>query len=63
MEGWEEDPMDDFTLIQDMTRGIRNVRAEYKVHLGHNIPCTISAGEKLTLVVSQTQTFVSLAGS
>jgi valyl-tRNA synthetase len=61
-EGWEETAIDDFTLIQDMIRAIRNVRAEYKVHLGQKIPCIISAGPKLDLVESQRQAFISLAG-
>jgi valyl-tRNA synthetase len=61
-EGWEETAVDDFTLIQEMIRAIRNVRAEYKVQLGQKIPCIISAGSKIDLVESQRQVFISLAG-
>jgi valyl-tRNA synthetase len=62
MEGWEEKAIGDFTLIQEMVRAIRNIRAEYKVKPGHKIACTISAGEKKGVIKSQQQTFVSLAG-
>jgi valyl-tRNA synthetase len=62
MEGWEADKIEDFSLIQEMVRAIRNIRSEYKVEPGRRIPCTISAGVKLREVESQRQTFVSLAG-
>lgn len=62
MGGWEAEAVEDFTLIQEMIRAIRNIRAEYKVQHGHQIACTISAGEKVDLIESQKQTFVSLAG-
>jgi valyl-tRNA synthetase len=61
-EGWEENAIDDFILIQEMVRAIRNVRAEYKVQPGHKIACTISAGGKKGMIESQQETFVSLAG-
>lgn len=61
-EDWERGAVEDFTLIQEMVRSIRNIRAEYKVALGHKIACTISAGEKADLIQAQRQTFVSLAG-
>ena len=61
-EGWEDVAVDDFTLIQDMIRAIRNVRAEYQVQLGQKIPCVISAGSKIDLIDSQRQVFISLAG-
>ncbi len=62
MEGWEEQAIEDFALVQEMIRAIRNIRAEYKVQPGHPIPCTISAGRKMDVIKSQKQTFVSLAG-
>ena len=61
-EGWEDQAIEDFKLVQDMIRAIRNIRAEYKVELNHKIACQIFAGEKLDVVASQTQTFISLAG-
>ena len=62
MEGWEEDALEDFSLVQEMIRSIRNIRAEYKVEIGHKIACTIGAGEKLELVQSQRRVLISLAG-
>ena len=61
-EGWEEEAIEDFTLIQEMVRSIRNVRAEYKVQPGHKIACTISAGDKLGLVEANKQILIALAG-
>ncbi len=61
-EGWEDDAIENFTLVQEMVRAIRNIRAEYKVQPAHKIACTISAGKKTTLMQSQKQIFSSLAG-
>ena len=61
-EGWESEAVEDFSLIQEMVRAIRNIRAEYKVQPGHKIACKIGAGEKLEMIKAQRQVFVSLAG-
>jgi valyl-tRNA synthetase len=61
-EGWEDDAIENLTLVQEMVRAIRNIRAEYKVQPAHKIACTISAGKKTTLMQSQKQIFSSLAG-
>ncbi|MEA3327201.1 MAG: class I tRNA ligase family protein, partial [Chloroflexota bacterium] len=61
-EGWERGAEEDFSLIQEMVRAIRNIRAEYKVQPGHRVACMISAGEKMDIIQSQRQIFVSLAG-
>ncbi len=62
LEGWEEKAVEDFSLIQEMVRAIRNIRAEYKVQPGQKIACRIGAGDKLGIIEPQRQTFVSLAG-
>ncbi len=62
MEGWEDDAINDFALVQEIIRSIRNARAENKVAAGHRIACTISAGDKFELIQAQRQTFVTLAG-
>jgi len=62
LDGWESEAVEDFTLVQDMVRGIRNIRAEYKVQPGHKIACKIGAGDKLEMLEAQRQVFVSLAG-
>jgi valyl-tRNA synthetase len=62
MEGWEEEVVDKFSLIQEMVRAIRNIRSEYKVEPHKKISCIIGAGEKKALIDSQQQAFISLAG-
>jgi valyl-tRNA synthetase len=62
LEGWEGEAVEDFTLIQEMVRAIRNIRAEYKVQPGHKIACKIGAGDNLEMIEAQRQVFVSLAG-
>jgi valyl-tRNA synthetase len=62
MEGWEAQAIEDFSLIQEIVRAIRNIRSEYKVEPGRKIACTISAGGKREMIAAQQQTFVSLAG-
>jgi valyl-tRNA synthetase len=62
MEVWEATAIENFGLVQEMIRSIRNIRAENKVQPSRKIACTISAGEKLALIEEQKQTFISLAG-
>ncbi len=62
MEGWEAQAVEDFSLVQEMVRSIRNIRAEYKVEIGHKIACVIAAGEKLNMIQSQRGVLSTLAG-
>ncbi len=62
LKGWGNEVVENFNLIQEMIRAIRNIRAEYKVQPDHKIACTISGGSMLAEVESQRQTFISLAG-
>ncbi len=62
MEGWEDNAIDDFNLIQEVVRAIRNIRSEYKVEPGRRIRCTISAGEYVELIRSQSKALAALAG-
>lgn len=62
MEGWENETISDFNLVQEMVKTIRNIRSEYKVEPGHKIPCTISAGDKTTLIETQIMNLSALAG-
>ena len=62
LEDWEDEVVANFTLVQEIIRSIRNIRAEYKVQPGRQVACTISAGDKLAMLQAQRQTFVSLAG-
>ncbi|HBX68234.1 MAG TPA: valine--tRNA ligase, partial [Chloroflexi bacterium] len=44
-EGWENQAINDFELLQEIVRSIRNVRAEKNVKPGQKIPATFVAGE------------------
>jgi valyl-tRNA synthetase len=46
-EGWEEQKMADFALVQEIVRGIRNLRSESKVQSGKRIPAVLVCGERL----------------
>jgi len=49
-----------FGLIAELVRGIRNVRAQYRVDPGRRIPARISAGTKTSLLQSQSRIIVEL---
>ncbi|MCJ7434992.1 MAG: valine--tRNA ligase, partial [Anaerolineales bacterium] len=61
-EGWEESKVADFTLMQDIVRAIRNLRAEKNVAPSRRIAATITAGNKTGLLKEQATTIASLAG-
>ncbi|MDI6768139.1 MAG: valine--tRNA ligase [Anaerolineales bacterium] len=61
-EGWEEDKIADFTLVQDIVRAIRNARAEKKVSPAKRIPATIAGGAKTDLLKEQSNVIAALAG-
>ncbi|GIV63542.1 MAG: valine--tRNA ligase [Bellilinea sp.] len=60
-EGWEEEKIADFNLIQEVIRAIRNLRTEKKVTPGKRIPATIVAGEKLAVFQQQAAAIAALA--
>jgi len=61
-EGWEEEKIADFTLIQDIIRAIRNLRAEKNLPLSRKIPATLLGGERTALLREQAAVIASLAG-
>ena len=61
-EGWEEQKLSDFALVQEIIRTIRNARAENKVEPGKKIPATIVAGDKLEFLQSQSSILCAMAG-
>jgi valyl-tRNA synthetase len=61
-EGWEEAKIADFTLIQEIVRAIRNLRAEKNVPAARKIAATISAGNQLALLENQKAVIAVLAG-
>ena len=60
-EGWEQDRVADFQLVQETIRAIRNARMEKKVTPGLRIPATIAAGARLPVFQSQKQVLAALA--
>jgi valyl-tRNA synthetase len=62
IEGWEEAKIGDFTLIQEIVRSIRNVRAEKNVAPSKRIAASIAAGGKTALLREQGKVILSLAG-
>jgi valyl-tRNA synthetase len=61
-EGWEDSKIADFTLIQEIVRAIRNLRAEKNVAPSKRIAASIAAGAKTGLIQEQAKVIASLAG-
>jgi len=61
-EGWEARKVADFSLVQEVIRTIRNLRAERKVGPAKRIPATIVGGEKMELLQEQAKVITTLAG-
>jgi valyl-tRNA synthetase len=49
-EGWETQKMADFALVQEIVRGIRNLRAESKVQPNRRIPAVLACGDRLNVL-------------
>ncbi len=60
-EGWEDGCVSDFSLVQEVVRSIRNIRAEKNVKPGKRIPAMLSAGEKTDLFHQQKAVICALA--
>jgi valyl-tRNA synthetase len=60
-ERWEAGTIADFTLIQDIVRAIRNLRAEQDVKPGKKLPAAFAAGEKTAMLHEQKTVLASLA--
>jgi valyl-tRNA synthetase len=61
-EGWETGKVADFTLLQDIVRSIRNLRAEKGVAPSRRIAATFAGSGKTALLQEQAETIASLAG-
>lgn len=61
-ESWEQPKVAQFELVQDLIRGIRNLRTEKKLQPSRKIPAMIAAGDKLALVQDQRGVIAALAG-
>ncbi len=60
-EGWEAQKVADFSLVMDLVRGIRNLRAEKKVTPGKRLAATIVAGARFDILMPQLKTIAALA--
>ena len=62
VEGWEEDKVGEFALIQEIVRAIRNLRAEKNVAPSKRLAAQFSAGDKADLLKQQSSVIAVLAG-
>jgi valyl-tRNA synthetase len=61
-EGWEEDKIKDFKLIQEIVRAIRNLRAEKNIKPGKLIPANLIAGDRAAALQNEASSISALAG-
>ncbi|PKO06788.1 MAG: valine--tRNA ligase [Chloroflexi bacterium HGW-Chloroflexi-3] len=61
IEGWEEEKIRNFNIIQEIVRTVRNIRTEKKLPPSKKIPATIVAGEKFEIIMDQLNTIIALA--
>ena len=60
-EGWEQEKVADFSLIQEIVRAIRNLRSEKNVQPGHRIPALFVSPTKSHVLQEQSVTIAALA--
>ena len=60
-EAWEAQRINDFTLVQELVRAVRNLRAEKNVPPSRLLPAIVSGGERSDLLLDQMTTLASLA--
>jgi valyl-tRNA synthetase len=60
-EDWQAKRVVDFTLVQEIVRAIRNLRAEKNVPPSKLLPATIAAGEQMRLIQAQMPIIATLA--
>jgi valyl-tRNA synthetase len=61
VEGWEDKKVNDFSLVQEIVRAVRNLRTEKKVTPGKRISATIQAGDRMSMLKAQSSTLAALA--
>ncbi len=60
-DGWEGDCIRDFSILQDIVRSIRNLRAEKNVKPGQRIPAVIVAGDYAHILEHEIKSLATLA--
>lgn len=61
-EGWEKGKVAEFTLVQEVIRAIRNLRAEKNVQPSRRIPATLVSASAAEVLRSQAASLSALAG-
>jgi valyl-tRNA synthetase len=61
-ESWETEKVNDFALIQELVRAVRNLRSEKGVKPGRRVPAILAVQNKAALLNAQAATIASLAG-
>ncbi len=61
LEGWEDEKVAEFTLVQEIVRAIRNLRAEKRVQPGRRIPAMLVSEAKSVMLSSQSRALAALA--
>jgi valyl-tRNA synthetase len=59
---WEEQSLAQFSLVQDIVRGIRNLRSEKSVPPARRIPATLVSASSIEILRQQADTLAALAG-
>jgi valyl-tRNA synthetase len=62
VEGWEAEKVANFSLIQEIVRAVRNLRAEKQVNPGMQIPAVLAGGNAEKVLKDQAATLAGLAG-
>ena len=62
LEGWEEEKIEEFILLQELIKSIRNIRAENKIEVNKKIAIAIKPGDKREIVKDQKLAICTLAG-
>jgi len=60
-EAWEVGAIEDFELVMEIVRAVRNLRVEKKIAPSKRIPAILAAGEKTPILSQQAGTLASLA--
>ncbi len=60
-EGWEDEAVRQFTLVQEVVRAIRNLRAEKKIPPAKKISVSIAGGKHTAILQEQRASLASLA--
>ncbi len=61
-EAWEATKIAEFSLIQEIVRGIRNIRSEKNVQLGRKIPAFLISSQAAVILKEQAPAIAVLAG-